>query len=197
MLKILGSLVLGATVLVASACASGVADPQTDIVAPTPVPTTPATTPTPVTVTRVPLPAYLDTSGITNLSFRNNIYGAALEWFNATDGGVDLLSGDGQSIIVLFEPLSKNGWDGLQWQADGHFYFAIDQLANAHNYTSDQIKAVAIHEIGHVLGLGHSTTGIMQPCATCFGRACVDAEALALVCVNYTCGIAAHSTCYY
>lgn len=150
--------------------------------------------------TGVTMPAHLDTTRVSNQLSKNDIYDAAVEWFVATDGGVDLLSGDGQSVIVTLIPLSKDGYDGMEWQADGHFHFGLDETIHGTEgayqyYTHDQAKTVAIHEIGHVLGMIHSTYGVMQSCSTCSGLSCVDSEVLALVCSHYKCGPNAHTTC--
>ena len=142
-------------------------------------------------VERIELPAHLDTSSL-DAEREAAVLSAAAEWLEATGGAVDLMGADGDAVPVTIADLSSlapagMGVDGMtEKRADG----VIIELDVA--LALDSIREVAMHEIGHALGLPHGP-GLMAPL---LGRpACVDAESLRLVCEVYACGPGAHATC--
>ena len=142
------------------------------------------------------LPAHLDTSNVNNPNLNKIIDDAALDWYIATDG-IDLLGTEGQTIPVVVMDLDP----GIIGQANvievpGNFHMWIDFSvvpAYPDAASTEYAKTAVIHEIGHLLGLQHSTTGIMQPYVT--PPACVDKEALSLVCKRFHCGPKNKTTC--
>jgi len=58
------------------------------------------------------MPAHLNMTNVDDTVVVAGVALAAHEWYTATDGTVDLLSGDGQSIPVSLEDLSDEDRDG-------------------------------------------------------------------------------------
>lgn len=135
---------------------------------------------------RVELPAHLDTHTLSAES-ESIVLRAADEWYIATGGSVDLTSGAGRAIPVVVGALPENkvGYTDLQ---SGDFEITLDDQDRS---PAKQLK-IAMHEIGHALGLPHLSQGLMKPRD---GTPCIDSGALEVVCMAYGCGHAAHPTC--
>lgn len=141
------------------------------------------------------MPAHLNMANVDDSVVVAGVALAAHEWYTATDGTVDLLAGDGQSIPVSLEDLTDEDRDGeaAVLAKQGHFFLRIDDTV-AVRYTFQEVKAICLHEIGHVLGLHHTTNGIMNQKPS-DQSSCIDADALAKVCKRYGCGSNAKATC--
>jgi hypothetical protein len=143
------------------------------------------------------LPAHLDTSQVNNPNLVKIIDEAAFQWYLATDG-IDFLDRtQGQTIPVVIKDLDP----GIVGQANvtevpGNFHMWLDfNIIPAYpdQGASDYAETAVMHEMGHLLGLQHSSTGIMQPYVT--PPPCIDKEALDLVCKRYQCGPLNKTTC--
>ena len=142
-------------------------------------------------VDRIELPAHLDTNSL-DADREAAVLSAAAEWLKATGGAVDLLGADGEAVPVTVADLSR--WDGAGVSIDGMTEKRVGGVAIMLDVAvaTENVREVAMHEIGHALGLPHGP-GLMAPL---LGRpACVDAESLRLVCEVYACGPGAHATC--
>jgi hypothetical protein len=113
-------------------------------------------------------------------------------WCTATDGGVcpgaTIARRDGSAISLRPGVLAgrESGREQL-----GQIMVDVAQLADEHAddalALANAIKVVAMHEIGHALGLPHASEGLMQRDVTDL-PACVDGRTLRAVCLEYDCG---------
>ena len=140
---------------------------------------------------RVELPAYLDTSTL-DAKHVARVEAAAAEWYMATDGGVDLLVGDGDRVPVTMADLSQMNDAGVTIHHNDRIEIELDDT----HATGDpvRLRGIVMHEIGHALGLPHAADGIMYKWSQ-DKPTCIDADALRLVCEVYRCGPNARSTC--
>lgn len=104
------------------------------------------------------------------------IYNDAFTWANQKwdDLGQVNIAPDTWYVATDLEWLdvdrSDVTWDGRYYQNWGADHIEL----NKHylkNYTTNKRRAVAVHELGHALGLAHSySTQIMYSCSTCSGH---------------------------
>lgn len=140
---------------------------------------------------RVELPAYLDTSAL-DANHVARVEAAAAEWYVATGGGVDLLSGDGERVLVTMADLSWRNDIGITLHYGDRIEIELDDTHATRD--PELLRGVVMHEIGHALGLPHAEDGIMYKWSQ-DKPTCIDANALRLVCETYRCGANARSTC--
>ncbi len=146
---------------------------------------------------RVELPAHLDVSALRDPLLAQDFKDAAILWYAVTDGGVDLLSGEGPAIKVTTQKGLFPAHDMETIKTHDSIRIVVDsKILERYNEPNTMYKtyAVATHEIGHVLGLKHTTTGIMQP-NTDLNPSCIDAAAVREVCESYPCGPHPLSNC--
>jgi hypothetical protein len=119
------------------------------------------------------------------------VIAAVDEWCEATDGGVCpgaiIARRDGDAISLRPGVLAgrEAGREQLQ-----QIMLDVEQLAEVHadaDAFAHAVKVVAMHEIGHALGLPHASTGLMREDVS-NEPACVDERTLAAVCLEYECG---------
>lgn len=84
---------------------------------------------------------------------------AQLEWHNRMGGSLRFptTSHDSSFVHVVEASYGNTGWAGQTWNAGYHAGHAHVQLNVSYNLYAWQWNAVACHEIGHSVGMAHSS----------------------------------------
>jgi hypothetical protein len=115
-----------------------------------------------------PVRVYVPTGSVANFqpAFLDAVRTALERW---TDAGIPVrfaMDADSTQAEVRFVwkvqfDIDRTGQTDLMWDQDGHILSAVVTIAtfdsHGHPLTSDDIQVVTIHEMGHVLGLDHSS----------------------------------------
>jgi hypothetical protein len=107
-------------------------------------------------------------------------------WCVATDGGVcpGVIVARRDGDAISFRPGALPGSEAGR-EMGGQIMIDVEQLARAGD--ANALTVVAMHELGHALGLPHTPDGLMRKDVTNV-PACVDNRALRIVCVEHGCG---------
>jgi predicted Zn-dependent protease len=88
--------------------------------------------------------------------FASEVSAAVSDW-NVTDA--NLLTGSTAAFKVTYKNNGASGYDGRStWACDGHTGESWINIYYTNSYSMTKRKCVWVHEIGHVMGLNHSST---------------------------------------